>query len=120
MRLKKGDEIIGADIIGAKDKDLSLLIMSKSGYGKQTNLKSYRIQRRGGTGIKTSKVTDKTGTLTSAKVLHSETEEMIVISQKGQVIRLTIAEIPNLGRQTQGVRIMHVGGGDSIASLTCL
>ena len=120
MRLKREDEIVGADVIGVKEKDLSLLIMSKNGYGKKTNLKSYRLQKRGGTGIKTSKVTEKTGTLTSAKVLHPETEEMIVISQKGQAIRLSTSEIPELGRQTQGVRIMHVAAGDSIASLTCL
>jgi DNA gyrase subunit A len=120
MRLKKGDEIIGSDIIGLKDKDLSLLIMSKNGYGKKTNLKNYRLQKRAGSGIKTSKVTDKTGVLTSAKVLHPETEEMIVISQKGQAIRLSISEIPEHGRQTQGVRIMTVAPGDSIASLTCL
>jgi DNA gyrase subunit A len=120
MRLKKGDELIGSDVIGTKDKDLSLLTMSKSGYGKKTNLKSYRLQKRAGSGIKTSKVTEKTGVLTSAKVLHLETEEMIVISQKGQAIRLSISEVPELGRQTQGVKIMAVAPGDSIASLTCL
>jgi len=120
MRLKKGDEIIGSDIIGVQDKNLSLLTMSKNGYGKKTNLKSYRLQKRAGAGIKTSKVTEKTGVLTSARVLRPESEEMIVISQKGQAIKLAISEIPDLGRQTQGVRIMNVSPGDSIASLTCL
>ncbi len=120
MRFRKGDELIGSGIIGAKDKDLSLLTMSKNGYGKRTGLKSYRLQRRAGKGIKTSKVTEKTGILTSAKVIHPESEEMIVISQKGQSIRLTISEVPELGRQTQGVRIMNVSPGDSIASVTCL
>jgi DNA gyrase subunit A len=94
--------------------------MSRNGYGKKTNLKNYRVQRRGGSGIKTSKVTEKTGVLTSAKVLHPESEEMIVVSQKGQAIRLSISEIPELGRQTQGVKIMTVAPTDSIASLTCL
>jgi len=120
MRLRKGDEIIGSDIISLKDKNLSLLTMSRNGYGKKTNLKSYRLQKRAGSGIKTSKVTEKTGVLTSAKVLHPESEEMIVVSQKGQAIRLSVSEIPELGRQTQGVRIMTVSSGDSIASLTCL
>ncbi|MBU4087053.1 MAG: DNA gyrase subunit A, partial [Nanoarchaeota archaeon] len=120
MRLKRGDELVGAGVIGSKDKDLSLLTMSKNGFGKRTNLKNYRLQRRAGSGIKTSKVTGKTGTLTSAKVIHPESEEMIVISQKGQAIRLAMSEVPNLGRQTQGVRIMHVAQGDSIASVTCL
>jgi DNA gyrase subunit A len=120
MRLKKGDELIGSDVISSKEKNYSLLTMSKNGFGKKTNLKNYRLQKRGGSGIKTSKVTAKTGTLTSAKVLQPESEEMIVISQRGQAIRLSVSEIPDLGRQTQGVRIMAVSGGDSIASLTCL
>ena len=97
-----------------------LLIVMENGYGKKTNLKSYRLQKRAGAGIKTSKVTEKTGVLTSARVLRPESEEMIVISQKGQAIKLAISEIPDLGRQTQGVRIMNVSPGDSIASLTCL
>jgi len=120
IRLKKGDEVIGSDIIALKDKNLSLLTMSKNGYGKKTNLQSYRLQKRAGSGIKTSKVTEKTGLLTSAKVLHPESEEMIVVSQKGQAIRLSVSEIPELGRQTQGVKIMAVAPADSIASLTCL
>ncbi len=120
MRLKKGDELIGSDVIASQDKNLLFLTMSKNGYGKKTNLKNYRLQRRAGSGIKTSKITAKTGVLTSAKILQPESEEMIVISQKGQSIRIAISEVPELGRQTQGVRIMHVAPGDSIASLTCL
>ena len=120
MRLKKGDELIGADIVGSKEKNWFFLTMSKYGYGKKTNLKNYRVQRRGGSGIKTSKITAKTGNLTSAVVLEPESEEMIVISQKGQAIRIAISEVPETGRQTQGVRIMQVSPGDSIASLTCL
>lgn len=120
MRLKKGDELIGSDIIGVKDGNLSLLTMSKNGYGKKTNLKSYRLQKRAGSGIKTSKVIEKTGVLTSAKIIHTESEEMIVISSKGQAIRLSISEVPDVGRQTQGVKIMSLSPGDSIASVTCL
>ncbi len=120
MRLKKNDEIIGADIVGSKEKNWLFLTMSRCGYGKKTNLKNYRIQKRGGSGIKTSKITPKTGNLTSAVVLEPESEEMIVISQKGQAIRIAISEVPETGRQTQGVRIMQVSQGDSIASLTCL
>ena len=120
MRLKKGDELIGVDVISSKDKDLSLLTMSVSGYGKKTNLKSYRLQKRAGSGIKTSKITGKTGFLASAAIIRTEFQEMIVISSKGQAIRLFISEIPDLGRQTQGVKIMTVAPGDSIASTTCL
>jgi len=120
MEAYQGDELVGSDVIGVKDKDLSFLTMSKNGYGKKTNLKSYRLQRRAGSGIKTSKITDKTGVLTSAKIIQPESEEMIVLSSKGQAIRLSISEVPETGRQTQGVRIMHVASGDSIASVTCL
>jgi len=115
-----GDELVGADAVKLKDKDLFLLTISKKGFGKKTNIKNYRLQKRGGTGIKTAKITEKIGSLMIAKVINPEFEEMIAISQKGQVIRTPISGIPVLGRQTQGVRIMKLKTGDSIASLTCL
>ncbi len=120
MKLKPGDELVGAGVIKPKDKAQFLMIMSEKGFGKRTDIKNYRLQKRGGSGIKTSKVTKKTGELMIAKVINPEYEEIIAISQKGQVIRTAISEIPNLGRQTQGVRIMKLKEGDSIASLTCL
>ncbi len=120
MKLKKGDEVIGADIIGTEEKDLLLLTMSRNGYGKKTNIRSYKVQKRAGSGIKTSKITSKTGPLTSAKLIRPDSEEIIAVSQKGQAIRVALSEIPELGRQTQGVRVMQVAPGDSIASLTCL
>lgn len=120
MKLKSGDELVGAGAIKPKDKAQFLMIMSEKGFGKRTDIKNYRLQKRGGSGIKTSKVTKKTGELMIAKVINPEYEEIIAISQKGQVIRTAISEIPNLGRQTQGVRIMKLKEGDSIASLTCL
>jgi len=115
-----GDELVGADVITPKEKDLFLLTMGKKGFGKKTNVKNYRLQRRGGSGIKTAKITEKTGPLMIAKVINPELEELIAISQKGQVIRTSLGQIPVLGRQTQGVRIMKLKAGDSIASLTCL
>ncbi len=115
-----GDELVGADAITPKEKDLFFLTMGKKGFGKKTNVKNYRLQRRGGSGIKTAKITEKTGPLIIAKVINPEFEELIAISQKGQVIRTSLGQIPVLGRQTQGVRIMKLKTGDSIASLTCL
>jgi DNA gyrase subunit A len=115
-----GDELVGADTITPKEKDLFLLTMGKKGFGKKTNVKNYRLQKRGGSGIKTAKITEKTGPLMIAKVINPEFEELIAISQKGQVIRTSLGQIPVLGRQTQGVRIMKLKAGDSIASLTCL
>lgn len=120
MRLKKNDEIIGADIIMAENGDRFLLTMSEKGFGKKSTIKDYKIQKRGGSGIKTSKITSKTGPLMIGKVVGPESEELIAISQKGQVIKTSLADIPKLGRQTQGVRIMKLREGDSIASLTCL
>jgi len=120
IRLSSGDELVGAGAVGRKDKEQFLLNMTKKGFGKKTQVKKYRLQRRGGSGIKTAKITDKTGPLMIAKVINPESEEIIAISQKGQVIRTALAQVPVLGRQTQGVRIMKLKAGDSIASLTCL
>ena len=82
-------------------------------------VKEYKTQKRGGSGIKTAKVTAKTGKLIVAKVVGDESEIMAV-SQKGQVIRVELKSIPTSGRQTQGVSIMKLHPGDSIASITCL
>ncbi|MDP3784605.1 MAG: DNA gyrase subunit A [bacterium] len=120
LRLKKGDELVGADVISAGEKEMSLLVVSENGFGKKTNVKHYRLQRRGGSGIKTAKVTPKTGNLVAAKVLFPELEELIAISKKGQVIRTSLKEISELGRQTQGVRVMRLEAKDSLASITCL
>ncbi|MEK9209555.1 MAG: DNA gyrase subunit A, partial [Patescibacteria group bacterium] len=120
IRLKSKDELIGADVVGAGEKQAVLLVVSSKGYGKKSKISDYRIQRRGGSGIKTAKLTAKTGLLVSAKVIGPDNEEIIAISKKGQVLRTALASIPTLGRQTQGVRIMKMAAGDSIASLTCL
>jgi DNA gyrase subunit A len=120
MKMSSNDEIVGADAVQTKDKDLFVLTMSSIGFGKKTKLKDYRQQKRGGSGIKTAKITAKTGQLVIAKAVDPEMEELIAISQKGQVIRTPLSGIPVLGRQTQGVRIMKLKQGDSIASLTCL
>ncbi|MDP3902294.1 MAG: DNA gyrase subunit A [bacterium] len=113
------DEVVGADVVQSA-KDFFLLNMGEKGYGKKTEVKNYRVQKRGGSGIKTFKVTDKTGKLMVSTVVGPETKEMIAISLKGQVIRTSLDQVPVLGRQTQGVRIMRLKDGDKIASLTCL
>ena len=112
--------LIGVDVIKKDNKDgASFLTMSANGLGKKTGLKEYKIQKRGGSGIKTAKVTPKTGDLIVGKVVKDETE-LIAMSKKGQVIRTELSSIPSLGRQTQGVSIMKLRPGDGIASLTCL
>ncbi len=133
IRLKGGDEVVGMDNItkisksklqisnkteGGENKEYLLVVM-EHGYGKRTDIDEYRRQTRGGSGVKTANVTPKTGNLVFAKVVADE-EDLIVISQKGQVIRTAIVSISKLSRATQGVRIMKLDDGGSVASATCL
>ena len=123
IKLSKGDQVIGVDVIKKNSKDGGVghfLTMSANGFGKKTSLKEYKVQKRGGSGIKTAKVTPKTGKLIVAKVLAGEEEELIAMSKKGQVIRTALKDISALGRQTQGVTIMRLRAGDGIASLACV
>ncbi len=120
IKLKKGDEVIGVDVVKKSVEGGAFLTMSANGFGKKTNLKEYKVQKRGGSGVKTAKVTNKTGKLIVAKVLTGEEEELIAMSKKGQVIRTALKNISSLGRQTQGVTIMRLRAGDGIASLACI
>ncbi|HEY5382987.1 MAG TPA: DNA gyrase subunit A [Candidatus Paceibacterota bacterium] len=124
MKLGGGDTIVGADVIKKGAKNLEVLVVSKNGYGKTTPIEEYKTQKRGGSGIKTVKVTPKTGPLIAARVISKEDgigeDEIVVVSQKGQVIRTALTEIPSLSRGTQGVRVMKLREGDAIASFVCL
>jgi DNA gyrase subunit A len=121
MKLGKDDQIVSATIArSADEKELQLLVLSHAGYGKKTALKEFKIQKRGGSGIKCASVTAKTGPIIAARILDAAKEELVVVSKKSQVLRTGIAEIPSLGRSTQGVRIMKLRAGDAIASLICL
>jgi DNA gyrase subunit A len=120
MGLDKGDYVVSADVIHKDQKNTRILIISQNGYGKATEADEYKTQKRGGSGIKTAQVTEKTGPVITAKVVTDEDEEIVAMSKKSQVVRVDIKEIPTLGRQTQGVRIMKLREGDSIASLICL
>lgn len=124
MSVKKGDRVVSAEVVpvGA-DKAASLLVIMDKGYGKQTPMSEYKVQGRGGSGIKTADVTAKTGEIIGAKILVGEEikeEEIVVISKKGQVIRVSANEIASLSRATQGVRVMKMREGDSIASIVAL
>jgi DNA gyrase subunit A len=120
MKLGKGDSVISAEIVLKEMNSPTLMIISSNGYGKRSDVDEYKIQNRGGSGIKTAKVTSKTGNLIGAKVFESDESEIVAMSKKSQVIRVKASEIPVLGRQTQGVRVMKLREGDSIASLICL
>ncbi len=126
IRLRKGDKVVGMDIIKVQSSKLKvkslkkeknyLLVVTENGYGKRTDLREYRLQKRGGSGIKTAKIISKTGDLIASKILSGLEEDLIVISQKGQVIRTKIATIAKLSRATQGVKIMRLEEGDRVAS----
>jgi DNA gyrase subunit A len=120
IRLGKGDQVIGVDVVKKDNKSGAFLTMSANGFGKKTDLKEYKVQKRGGSGVKTAKVTSKTGKLIVAKVLGGEEVELIAMSKKGQVIRTPLKDISSLGRQTQGVTVMRLRAGDGIASLACI
>lgn len=134
VRLKSGDEVIGMDVIKMQNSNLKmqnekekkikqyLLVVMENGYGKRTEISQYKIQGRGGSGIKTANITSKTGKIVLSSILEdsAKDEDLIVISQKGQVIRSATKSISVLNRATQGVRIMKLDIGDKIASGTCL
>ncbi len=120
IKLAKGDEVISAETVPNELDSATLMVISENGYGKRTDIDEYKVQNRGGSGIKTAKVTPKTGKLISAKIFASDEAEVVAISKKSQVIRVDAKEINVLGRQTQGVRVMKLREGDSIASLICL
>ncbi len=120
MTLREGDAVVGTGVIRHGGEDRDLLVLSERGYGKRTLLSEYKKQKRGGSGIKTFKVTEKTGKLTGARITHSGVSELIAMSRQSQVIRTPLEDIPLLGRATQGVRIMKLREGDSLASFTLL
>ena len=125
IRLKKNDVIVGMGVLDAamvKKGQLSIVTIMEQGFGKRTNLKDYRIQSRGGTGIKTAKIMPKNGKIVNAFVSEIDTEkDLLVISEKGQVIRLPFASVPTIGRATQGVRVMKFKNPkDKVASVSLL
>ncbi len=118
IRLKKGDKAVAVDVIRGKEN--YLLVITENGFGKRTDIREYKTQARGGSGVRTVNITSKTGNLAAAKVLTGQEEDLIVISEKGQVIRTKISQIAKLSRSTQGVRLMKLESGDKIASATCI
>jgi len=125
MKIKSSDSVVGMDIISpelAKQKVLELLVVSENGLGKRTELSEYKIQGRGGSGIKTMAITSKTGKLISGNVINNtEKNDLLIISVKGQVVRTPLNTVSTLGRATQGVRIMRFKEeGDKVASIALL
>jgi DNA gyrase subunit A len=115
IRLRTGDQVIGMDIV---EEGSSIFVISDQGYGKRTKISQFTAHARGGVGIRSAVVNSKTGQLVGVKALGGDdTQEVIIISKNGQTIRLGLKDIPELGRATQGVRIMRLNDGDQVTSL---
>jgi len=114
------DHVISADVVSKDAKNPALFVLGANGYGKKTKLSEYKVQNRGGSGILTMNVTPKTGPLMAARVVTDDDTEIVVMSKNSQVIRTDLKEIPTLSRATQGVRVMKLRDGDSLASMICL
>ena len=115
IRLRTDDHVIGMDIV---DEHSSIFVISKFGYGKRTKVAQFTPHARGGVGIRSAVVNKKTGELVGVNTLSDNDEqEVIIISQSGQTIRLGLKDIPALGRATQGVRIMRLNEDDQVVSL---
>ena len=114
MDLEEGDEVMGMTILD-KNRKQDLLSITNSGYGKRTDSEEYRVQSRGGKGIITMKTTDKNGEVIGVRAV-SDADDLMVITDKGQVVRLRIKEISTMGRNTQGVRLVRLKEGEKVVA----
>ncbi|MDP2631187.1 MAG: DNA gyrase subunit A [Candidatus Uhrbacteria bacterium] len=121
IKLKASDVVIGMGIISKEEvkKGRFLMVVMEHGYGKRTNVEEYKGQKRGGMGVRTAKVTPKTGKIVAARVTREkDTRDLLVVSSEGQVIRTAVSSVSILGRATQGVRIMRFkNDSDSVSSV---
>ncbi|QXV64417.1 DNA gyrase subunit A [Mucilaginibacter sp. 21P] len=108
------DEVVG--MISINDAETTVLVVSEKGYGKRTDIEDYRVTNRGGKGVKTLNITEKTGNLVAIKGV-TDTEDLMIINKSGIIIRMAIAELRTMGRATQGVRLITLKGNDEIASV---
>ncbi|MEK7659317.1 MAG: DNA gyrase subunit A [Patescibacteria group bacterium] len=123
IKLNKNDQVVGTEVVSTANRQPptankdQLLVIMENGYGKRTDLKAFKTQRRAGKGIKAAKVTSKTGKIVLAQIVDPEQKELIVISKKGQIIRTELKSVSVLGRATQGVRVMRMDSRDSVVSV---
>jgi DNA gyrase subunit A len=114
VRLGKGDHVVGLLVI--KRQGVSILVVTEKGYGKRSDINDYRVTNRGGKGVITVKTTDKVGKMISMMEV-TDKDELVIISTKGMVIRQNVKDIRVMGRNTQGVRVIRLNEGDSIADI---
>jgi DNA gyrase subunit A len=116
MKLPKGGYVVGVESL---DDGEELLIISERGFGKRTKVAEYPVQGRGGQGVKTLNITDRTGNVAACRIIDPK-QELILVSEGGIVIRTTVNSISLLGRNTQGVTVMRVGENDRVAAIAAI
>ena len=117
MSLDENDRVVAMEVLdpAAADKPYELLTITESGYGKRTPVSEYRVQSRGGKGIITMKTTDKNGAVMGSRQVLPK-DDVMLVSYKGQMIRIHVGGISEQGRNTQGVRLMTVSVGEKVSS----
>ena len=116
MRLKADDEVIETTVLTEETE--AICVISKNGIGKKVNVKEFRNQHRGGSGIRIAKLTSKTGQLAGGAVIDKQSKDLIIVSDSGQVIRIPITSVKKLSRQASGVILMRSSGSDKVVSMT--
>jgi DNA gyrase subunit A len=116
MRLDAGDAVIGMEIVTANVPTLQILTVTEKGYGKRTPIDEYRVQGRGGSGIMTMRITEKNGPVLAVRQVVDE-DDIIIASNQSKVMRTRVSEISEVGRVAQGVRLIHLGEGESVGAV---
>ncbi len=130
MKLRSGDEVMSMDVVPAKESPFTLnqgnlkgpdmLVVLENGFGKRTILKNFHLQKRGGMGIRAANCTPKTGDIIGMHITYSDKGDVVLASRKGQFIRMELANIKRLGRDTQGVTLMRLKEGDKVSSVALI
>jgi DNA gyrase subunit A len=108
------DEVVG--MVAVNDMDTNILVVSENGFGKRSDLEDYRITNRGGKGVKTISITDKTGSLVTLKNVTDQ-DDLMIINKSGIAIRMAVSDLRVMGRATQGVKLINLKDDDSIAAV---
>lgn len=116
MDLDDGDYIVSMEVISPELKEMGILTVAENGYGKRTELDEYRVQSRGGKGLITMKMGDRNGAVMGTMAV-TDKDDLMIITDKGQVIRIKLREIRSMGRNTQGVRLISIGGLEKVVSI---
>ena len=117
IRLRPGDSVVGMDLVRP---DVEVVLLSKNGYGKRTKMEQFAAHKRGGVGVRSAALSDRTGDLVAVRSLGPRAKEIVAISERGKTIRVDVKKINRLQRATQGVRLMRLDKGDSVVSLVVI